>query len=245
MMSQIKRLIRSFARVIVPNTLLNSLERVRATRPIAKRTCPICSYYGYFGVAGIPPRVDALCPMCGSLERHRLFWLWFSGKRNLRSPVLHFAAERAFSGRLRDSVKEYLTADLYSSADLQLDIEDIQLGTGSQGTVICNHVLEHVDDKKALAELYRILVPAGTLIATVPLIDGWDETYEDATIVGPAMRSLHFGQSDHLRMYGADVRERIKVAGFAIQEEFVGCGSMAAKYGLTRGERIFICRKRG
>ena len=40
--------------------------------------------------------------------------------------------------------------------------------------VICAHVLEHVDDQRAIAELARIVKPGGSLLAMVPLIEGWN-----------------------------------------------------------------------
>jgi predicted SAM-dependent methyltransferase len=84
--------------------------------------------------------------------------------------------------------------------------------------VICNHVLEHVDDRKALTEIMRILAPGGMLVASVPIIEGWDTTYEDVAIKDPEDRALHFGQSDHVRWYGRDFRDRLKAAGFEISE---------------------------
>ncbi|QIB66159.1 methyltransferase domain-containing protein [Kineobactrum salinum] len=245
MISQIPRLVRKLVRLVIPKPVLDGLERLRATQPIAERRCPVCNFSGYFGLAGFPPRIDALCPTCGSLERHRLFWLWFSDNKSLQSPVLHFAAEKMLSDRLQGCFEEYSTADLHADADLQLNIEDIKLRSESQGSVICNHVLEHVDDQKALSELYRILVTGGSLVVTVPLVEGWDSTYENDNITDPALRVLHFGQSDHLRMYGADFRERVRSVGFMIEEEYVGRGPQVVDYGLTRGERIFICRKLG
>lgn len=59
------------------------------------RECNICGYSGLFNAHGLPPRFDARCPACNSLERHRHQVLWISrltdavrGKR-----VLHFAPE--------------------------------------------------------------------------------------------------------------------------------------------------------
>ena len=42
-----------------------------------------------------------------------------------------------------------------------LDIEKLDVADASYDVIVCNHVLEHVDDGKALAELYRILRPGG------------------------------------------------------------------------------------
>ena len=45
--------------------------------------------------------------------------------------------------------------------------------------LFCLHVLEHVpDDRKGLAELYRILKPGGTAYVMVPFMMGWEKTRE-------------------------------------------------------------------
>ncbi|MBC7103714.1 MAG: methyltransferase domain-containing protein [Parvibaculum sp.] len=207
--------------------------------------CTVCGYNGRFVAAGHPPRYDARCPECRSLERHRLLMLAFDrfhlieeGKR-----VLHFAPEPVLQDYLRGRAGEYKTGDLAPGrADFELDIEALDLPDESFDIVIVNHVLEHVDDAKALAELYRILAPGGILISTVPIIEGWDVSYENAAITTKADREIHFGQNDHVRYYGRDLRDRIRTAGFSL-DEFVGSGLEVVRYGLLRGERVFIGRK--
>lgn len=62
------------------------------------------------------------------------------------------------------------TADLYQKADLKIDIQDTGLPDDSWDLMICNHVLEHVEDfRRALKELYRILKPGGHLICSFPM----------------------------------------------------------------------------
>ena len=39
------------------------------------RECPYCGYLGKFVAFGNPPRYDAKCPQCGSLEQHRIFFI--------------------------------------------------------------------------------------------------------------------------------------------------------------------------
>lgn len=85
----------------------------------------------------------------------------------------------------------------------------------------------------------RVLAPGGRLIVTVPVVEGWAETYEDDAISIPCERDLYFGQNDHLRFYGADLRDRFRDAGFATQE-YTAVEPDVSRHGLIRGEKIFI-----
>jgi SAM-dependent methyltransferase len=222
--------------------LAHDLKYLRkAVAPTSKKTCPLCYYHGFFDWFGTPPRVDAICPNCNSLERHRLFWLWL--KENvLAEPVLHFAPEAVLETHFRKMFIQYRTADLFAPSDIKLNLESIDLPSESYSTIICNHVLEHVNDRLALKELYRILTSPGVFILTVPIIEGWNSTYEDDEVSTGQERQIHFGQSDHVRFYGSDIRERITTAGFKI-EEYTAQGLDVINYGLWRGEKIFVARK--
>jgi SAM-dependent methyltransferase len=228
----------------VPRRLKELRRVLRGARSLGPRLCPLCGFEGPFEAGGATPRPDALCPGCGSLERHRLFWLslergLLTESGQLAGPVLHFAPEQVLEARLRGDCEGYQTADLLQPADLRLDLERIALDGGSQATVIANHVLEHVDDRRALAELRRIMVAKGTLVVSVPLVHGWATTYENAEISAPADRALHFGQSDHVRYYGRDFVERVEAAGFRLYRECVAAGDDAVRYALHRGESLF------
>lgn len=233
------------------NVLLSQLKDLRtlysAFRHGSKtaRECPVCGYVGRFGMFGLPPRADALCLRCGSLERHRLFAL---GLRNCFSfsgteRVLHFAPEACISKLINASAGEYITADYVPGrAALTLDIEKIDLPDRSVDIAVANHVLEHVDDRPALRELHRVLCENGRLILSVPLIAGWATTYENQAIVARSAREKHFGQSDHVRRYGRDFRERVASAGFRV-DEFTSDGATTVQYSLMPGECIFVCTK--
>jgi SAM-dependent methyltransferase len=185
-----------------------------------------------------------MCPKCGSLERDRLFWISARRRKlSVQEPILHFAPETTLSEQLRRRYREYVTADLYADADMKLDIESIDLETGALKTVICNHVLEHVSDRRALAELYRVLSEDGQLICSVPIIEGWEHTYEDDAVTEPNARALHFGQHDHVRFYGRDFRDRLRAAGFRHVREVTAEGRAVVDHALLRGEKLFVCTK--
>src|SRR5690349_7028725 len=70
----------------------------------------------------------AWCPVCRSLQRHRLVWLFFQQHTNLldQSPkrMLHFAPEPALVATFTNLPQiEYVSADLYDSAAMvKMDI---------------------------------------------------------------------------------------------------------------------------
>jgi SAM-dependent methyltransferase len=147
------------------------------------------------------------------------------------------------AGLIKPLASRYVTADVEAGrADLTLDIEEPDLPSSSFDVVVCSHVLEHVDDRKALAELHRVLRPGGLCILLAPIVEGWDTTFEDAAITSPEARAVYFGQFDHVRYYGADFRGRIREAGFALSE-FTAVEPFVTRHSLIRGEKIFIARR--
>ncbi|WP_208348293.1 methyltransferase domain-containing protein [Pseudaestuariivita rosea] len=211
------------------------------------RHCPNCGYFGKFSAFGYPPRYDAHCPSCSSLERHRLLRLYLDRLDVIHKThkVLHFAPEQPISDNIRSRSGEYITTDYMREAvDLKLNIEALDLPDKSFDRIFCLHVMEHVDDRKALSELWRVLKPGGLAILATPIVEGWNETYEgpDPTSLTKSQRVLHYGQYDHVRYYGRDVRQRIQAAGFRL-EEVTAVEPDVSKYGLMRGETIFLAWK--
>jgi SAM-dependent methyltransferase len=206
------------------------------------RICPICGYEGMF--SPVRHKTEIWCPSCDSRPRHRLLKLWMGRDMVLArgAKVLHFAAEPWVRGWFEDIGAEYVTADINDLFELRLDITAMDLPDASYDLVMVNHVLEHVDDKAALAEMFRILRPGGQAVITVPMIEGWDATHEDPALTGEAELRLHYGDPTHLRFYGRDVRERIRAAGFVL-EEYVAVEPDVSTHALHRGERIFVGRK--
>lgn len=221
--------------------------------------CPICKHrFITFLPFGLKPRANAHCPYCGSLERHRLLWLFLKNKTNffeVKNKVLHVAPEKFFMKEFKKNLNiEYYAGDKFEggfdksySKDVKyLDITDIKFDDESFDMVFCSHVLEHVpDDIKAMREIHRILKPAGWAILQVPIDEEKDFTYEDNSITDPKEREKAFGQFDHLRLYGKDYKQRLESAGFRV--EVVDVYSQfndlqRFKYGLIRDD-IFLCYK--
>lgn len=162
-----------------------------------------------------------ICPICGSLPRHRILVSWMQEHIGLfrAGKILHFAQERSLRLWMDRNQVSYTTADLYQAADLKLDIEDTGLADNSCDVIICNHVLEHVSDyRKALRELHRIIRPAGRIILSFPVDPALEGVYEDAEVVTKEGRREHFGQNDHLRVFGRDSVSMLESFGFHVEE---------------------------
>lgn len=97
-----------------------------------------------------------------------------------------------------------------------------------------------------MRELARVLKPTGWAILQVPLETSRERTYEDFNIVAPQDRLRHFGQEDHVRVYGQDYRQRLEEAGFFVTiDPYVrrlGVEQIR-RYGLPPEEDIYLCGK--
>lgn len=186
--------------------------------------CPCCGgRFDAFVHYGRRPR--AACPTCGARERHRALWLYLRDELQIENrprSMLHFAPEPEIAERLEQVPDlSYTTADLEANrAGESMDITAIPRPEGSFDVVLVSHVLEHVpDDGKALSELLRVLKPDGKAILQHPIDYGLKTTYEDPSISEPERRADHFGQHDHVRVYGRDFPGRVRAAGFKVSSE--------------------------
>lgn len=210
--------------------------------------CPVCGAAAGFRDHPRSGRRNASCAACGARERHRLLALYLSGHPDRQPPLagrrlLHVSPESILEPLLQD-VGAYVTGDLTDpEVDIALDLTATGLPDASFDAVMLNHVLEHIpDDRAALAELFRILRPGGLAVITVPVVEGWERTYEDPAIDTPELRELHFGRWDHVRYYGRDLRERIAAAGFEL-EVWQAAPTDTVTYALHRGASVFVGHK--
>lgn len=216
-------------------------------------TCPCCdhefrAFRHHRDVPGIR------CPWCGSLGRQRMLRLYFDAHPDLLAAgtsFLHFAPEyclmKAFE---RAPGVEYRTADIDSPlADDEVDLMRTPYADASFDLILCSHVLEHVeDDRRALAEIHRILNPGGRALLLVPIDPKLGHTIEDPSVTDPVERLERFGQEDHCRAYGRDLVERFGAAGFDVEPDRYGAGLPAdsvERMKLPVDEEIYVCRKRG
>lgn len=219
--------------------------------------CPVCGarYRKFMPYGYVETRPNALCPRCLALERHRLLWLWLERETDVLTAapkLLHIAPEvclmRRFEKIYTDGNREdYVTADLESPlAKVKMDVQAIPFPDNAFDVIFCNHILEHVDDDRlAMREMYRVMRKGGWGVMLSPVDESREKTFEDDSITDPEERTRIFGQYDHRRIYGRDYADRLRVAGFEVEETdyFAALPPEERKlYGLRR-EILYIVRK--
>jgi SAM-dependent methyltransferase len=261
-----KYVMRTFLKTISPYFIIKAFRNLRKRQE--KRiyrgnevTCPVCGFTaGSFAPYRPNNRKNARCIHCGSLERHRLQFLYLTEKTDLFTSttplrLLHFSPEKS----LYDIIARYKHID-YTLCDLsprsvdfrdipgmrKADITHMPFPDGCFDVILCNHVLEHIeDDRRAMQELYRVMAPGGWGIFQVPI--RWrHETYEDFSITSPRERKKAFNMPDHVRLYGRDYPERLAAAGFMVTpDNYVSTLPEAdrIRFGINPREIIFLCKK--
>jgi len=163
-------------------------------------TCTICGNDQFkLGPAGRvakngnpqPPR----CIRCRSLERHRIIRQIYDALPD--SMLLQLSALQ-FSDDIGAPKERFSTYEVSQyGAENSIDICNIDRPDASYDWIVCNHVIEHVEDEfAAISELLRITAPDGVLQISVP------ETFEklETTEYGAPLEEDHF----HWRSYGSD-----------------------------------------
>lgn len=116
------------------------------------------------------------------------------------------AGTGAYARRLRSRGRVvWLDVGPVEPGGIRAGLTALPFGDATVGTLLARDVLEHVDDRAALAEAHRVLRPGGHLLVTVP---GWPSLW------GP--RDVEAG---HLRRYRRRrLRRVVEEAGFAVKE---------------------------
>ena len=235
-----------------------------------EHVCPVCGSslrmlqdagYGYpvleeLRVVGGMRKKSDICPVCHSADRTRLVYLYVSHHSDLlNAPVslLHFAPEDGLlkhflACRNLDYVPSDINAERYRHVPglRSFDLQNIGEPDGRFDWIICNHVIEHVpDDRRAMAELFRVLKSGGRAILQVPISLVLSKTREDPTAATDEDRIRLFGQFDHLRLYAADYYDRLRDAGFRIElwDAFASDPERAAQWNLNPLEKLCVARK--
>lgn len=214
--------------------------------------CPCCERYVTFwkpyGTRKL--RFNAECPLCRAAERERAEILFIKNLNFNNKIVLHFAPEKSIFDFLSRTVKKmnYITADIEKSPYVNtiVDITKIPFEDSSIDYIICNHVLEHVDEHNcAIQELARVLKEDGICIITVP-IDEKHITFQDNSIKTKEQKIKFYGEENHVRMYGKDFEDILSEFGLYAKKRYVHeliDKKTSAKMGLQAREYFFECKK--
>ena len=177
-------------------------------------SCNICGWRGTV-FQGTLHSESAACPTCGSISRDRfLFFCWVArtayepGTRLLETSPRMPERYRTHMQR----IVHYTSSDYDESAhkgSIKLDLQSIDLPDGSFDAILTPHVLEHVPDtSKAIAELYRVLSPGGSVFLQVPIPQG---------VTGVPSEPEYHGDNTlvHFR-FGWDLADMLRRPGFDV-----------------------------
>lgn len=229
--------------------------------------CPICEFrasmflsYGFNNdaikknqIIGMGHRENALCPKCNSKDRERLVYLFLIElikKKiiNYSSKVIHFSPEQSLEKNFfEENFSNYLTADITSKkVDLNLDLQNFKFEEKNFDLVICNHVLEHIDnDIVAIQNIFSILKEGGIAILQVPFSRMIKRDFKIKNVNSNKDRLKIYGQEDHVRIYSEkEYMEKLKKVGFKLViEDMKNYKVHEPSYGLNELEYIFFLKK--
>ena len=166
------------------------------------------------------------CPKCGSSDRDRLMFEYFKNnfetEQLIGKKLLHVAPEKSLSRKLASEFQlDIVKIDLrtkgylfvYGRSVIHGNVMKLPFESNLFDFVICNHVLEHVENvATALSEIHRTLKYGGTAITQVPMSLKIPHTLEGEISWKKHERIEKLGQFDHLRLFGSDFEERLKTA---------------------------------
>jgi SAM-dependent methyltransferase len=221
--------------VMISDILCNFIKNIE---------CTFCNYRGYkfdpfFSYPNRDYRIEARCPSCGCLERHRLLSLFLNRLTDNISgyDVLDIAPNNGFQKYFTDT--NYITTDLYvKNVDVRCNLENnIPFKNESFDFIMCYHVLEHINnDTCAMQEIFRILRHRRVAIIQVPMDEKSYKTIE--------YQYPNIAEHGHVRRYGADFFCKLKHAGFEVSIDKIDSitANDRIKYGI-KDEFIILAKK--
>jgi hypothetical protein len=162
------------------------------------------------------------CPHCSSMDRERHLRLFFDRlnimERVRGGAVLHMAPEFRLRGYIEShGLGRDVRGDLAPREEglAKIDLQQIPYPDETFDMLICNHILEHVDDAEiALREMHRVLKRGGRAICQTPYASRLTKVFEDPLLQSTEDRLFFYGQEDHVRLFGSDIEQHFIAAGF-------------------------------
>lgn len=211
---------------------------------------PAARKYETIGM-GIRP---GMCWKCRAKDKEKLLFLYLRDTAKIFDGhplrLLHIAPENIIAQRIlpMESI-DYICGDFFAKGYMyppyvrNMNVLNLLLPNEDFDIVMCNHVLEHIeDDRKAMRELYRVLRKGGIGILQVPMSKILEKTLENPNVQTPKEKLEVFGQIDHVRLYGKDYKERLEESGFRVELVHFPA-DLTEKYGLDKNEDLYICHK--
>ncbi|MDD3368818.1 MAG: methyltransferase domain-containing protein [Lachnospiraceae bacterium] len=171
-------------------------------------------------------RRSVVCPVCGANDRIRWIDYVFENFSDIykgKNKILHIAPETSIAKKIRKNPEAtYITGDICEGlADEVVDVTKMQFADQEFDYIILNHVMEHIkDEKAAMSEIHRCLKPDGCVWFSAPICES-EPTLEYDEDLTAEERLKHYGQKDHVRLYGNDIVERLGKYGFDIKEYLI------------------------
>ena len=203
--------------------------------------CPCCGWQGPAFVSLSNWRAvqhNSRCPNCDSRSRHRGLTIMLpkllAGMPD--GPMLVFAPEASLLELVRRHARGGVETTDYLMAEVDHPGEDIQalsFADNNYAALMCNHVLEHIpDDRAALAECARVLMPGAIAVFTIP------GDYDQG-----ATRYLDTPDANgHLRHYGLDVVDKMRAAFGRVEAMDMSVGA-DPRWHIHPGDMAFVCYK--
>ena len=195
---------------------------------------PTCNLCGFPVLRLHPGDAGQRCLRCFSTFRHRAVGAVLARLglgRDAR--VYEMSSRGALCRHLRRTFARVTVSELFDDVapgrfrdGVQCqDVQRLTYGDAAFDLVTSTEVFEHVpDDRRAFAEVYRVLRPGGSLVFTVPLMDA-PATLERARSENGAI--VHLLEPEYhgdrlrgrrkvlaFRTYGLDILDRLRAAGF-------------------------------
>lgn len=163
--------------------------------------------------------------------------------------ILHVAPEKIIREDLlhmqdRENIR-YYPIDIYANnTTIGANIIDLPFKNNTFDIIIINHVLEHIrDEKLVLLELKRVLKTNGQILLSVPITEDTATIDEEKYRKDIESRRKYYGQDDHMRLYGNDVKERFEKVGFNVKiytpADFLDKKDIK-KYNIIYNDKIFV-----